>query len=314
MEEKVLSLCFPTYNRGWCMKEQIAHLRQCPKSTLDKVEIIISDNCSTDDTEEIVASAKAEGFDCVYNKNKENLGMDGNFVTCFKMAKGKYVWLLGDDDPIITESLVKLVDILSGEKEYGLVHLWSKEKRFTNDELIEFTDKNEFAKRISFWTTCISSNVVRTKYVSYIDFNKYMGTWFTLMPVYLTAAQEEERNLIVNFPIFGASKDFKRNGGYNFFKVFVENYLTIWKEYQEKGLINQSTFDYLKEDIFKGKVAGSMYSLLVLKQKGNFSTDNAWKILKKWYGKNFYLYYYPLFHQTRKTIKRINAKLHKIFR
>ena len=296
------------------MKEQISHLRQCPKSTLDKVEIIISDNCSTDDTEAIVRAAISDGFECVYNKNKENLGMDGNFVTCFKMAKGKYVWLLGDDDPIITQSLVRLVEILSGKQEYGLVHLWCKKKRFTNDDLKEFSDKEEFAKKISFWTTCISANVVRTKYVQYIDFDKYMGTWFTLMPVYLTATQEEKCNLIVNFPIFGASKDWKRNGGYNFFRIFVENYLSIWQEYKEKGLINNDTFNYLKEDIFKGKVAGNMYKLLVLKKKGNYSTDNAWKILRKWYGKNLYFYYYPTFHQIRKTLNRIYVKLHKIFK
>lgn len=55
------------------MKEQITRLRQCPSELMDQVEIIISDNCSTDNTETIVREAIDNGFNCVYNRNNENL-------------------------------------------------------------------------------------------------------------------------------------------------------------------------------------------------------------------------------------------------
>ena len=44
------------------MKEQIERLKSCPKDVLDRMEIIISDNCSTDDTQQIVKDAIADGF------------------------------------------------------------------------------------------------------------------------------------------------------------------------------------------------------------------------------------------------------------
>ena len=47
---------------AWCMKEQISRLRNCPKKLLEKVEIIVSDNCSSDDTEEIVRAAILDGY------------------------------------------------------------------------------------------------------------------------------------------------------------------------------------------------------------------------------------------------------------
>lgn len=295
------------------MKEQISRLRNCPKKLLEKVEIIVSDNCSSDDTEEIVRAAILDGFECVYNKNKDNLGMDGNFVTCFKMATGKYVWLLGDDDTIIPESLSKIVDRLSGNEEYGLVHIYKK-NRFSEEEFITYNDDNEFITTISYYTTLISANIVRTKYVSEIDFDKYMGTWFTLMPLYITALIKEKENLLVNFDTFEYAKDWKRNGGYNYFKVFAENYLCIWKEFLSKGAITPNTYDYLKKDSFKDLLAGPIFMQLIYGNKGNYSNDNAWSILFRNYGGNSYFYYYPVFKEIErfgKTIKIIYGKLFK---
>ncbi len=301
--QRVLSLCFPTYNRGWCMKEQISRLRQCPKELLEKIEIIVSDNCSTDDTEEIVRAAISDGFECVYNKNKENLGMDGNFVTCFKMAKGKYVWLLGDDDPIIPDALAKIVNKLSGDEDYGLVHIYKK-GRFSKEDFITYTNDNAFIKDISYYTTLISSNIVRTKYVPEIVFEKYMGTWFTLMPLYITALIEEKNNLLVNFDTFEYAKDWERNGGYNYFKVFAENYLVIWQEFLSKGAISKQTYDFLKKDSFKDLIAGPIFSKLIYRNKGNYSYERAWRILFRNYGGTLYFYYYPLCLEIKRNLER----------
>lgn len=138
---KVLSLCLPTYNRGWCIKEQIARLMTCSNTILDKMEIIISDNCSDDDTKDIVNNAIAAGFRCRYIRNETNLGMDGNFVSCFQKATGKYVWLLGDDDLILIHQLEKIVNLLDGETEYGLIHIYMKEGM--SDPIEYITDKEE---------------------------------------------------------------------------------------------------------------------------------------------------------------------------
>ena len=302
--QKVLSLCFPTYNRGWCMKEQIERLNKCPKETLEKMEIIISDNCSTDDTQQIVIEAIDKGFPAIYHRNNENLGMDGNFVTCFKMAKGKYVWLLGDDDPIIPDALSKIVDKLSGEKYYGLVHIYKKE-RFSDEPFISYFDDNEYVRTISYYTTLISSNIVRTKYVTEIDFDKYMGTWFTLMPLYITALSMERENLLINFDAFEYAKDWKRNGGYNYFRVFAENYLNIWKEYLSEGVISKETYKFLKKDSFKDLLAGPIFSKLIYGNRGNYSFDNAWKLLFKNYWGTGYFYYYPIFLEIKRNVGRV---------
>jgi len=302
MKQKVLSLCFPTYNRGWCMKEQIDRLKSCPKDILDRMEIIISDNCSTDDTQQIVEAAIADGFECLYIRNETNLGMDGNFVSCFRKAQGRYVWLLGDDDTIIIESLKKIVNLLDVPEEYGLLHIYQKND--LSNDIVYIHDKDEMAKYVSYFVTFISANIVNTKYVSSINFEKYIGTWFTLVPLYVTAFINEKTNIVLPITTFETAKDYGRNGGYNFFEVFVKNYLTIMAEYiKDKKLLA-----WLKKDIWPF-VWGYTKKLLIRKDKGNFKTENGWKILFKNYGNKWYfwwtLFKYPFGVIKRKIKKRL---------
>jgi glycosyltransferase involved in cell wall biosynthesis len=106
-----LSICIPTYNRA-------PHLNNClhsiilnqSRSTID-FEVCVSDNCSTDETEKIVSRAQ-ECIDIQYQKNKRNLGLAGNFLKVVGMAKGEFVWILGDDDLLMPHALEKLDNLI----------------------------------------------------------------------------------------------------------------------------------------------------------------------------------------------------------
>ena len=111
-----ISICIPTYNR--CQ-----HLANCLNSIILNtnynrldVQICVSDNCSTDETEAVVRHAQ-EKIDIVYRKNKTNLGMSINFLNVINMADGKYAWIIGDDDllmPNTFERLLKIMDQNNG--------------------------------------------------------------------------------------------------------------------------------------------------------------------------------------------------------
>ena len=111
-----LSICIPTFNR-------CSHLSNCLNSIIlntnynkKDVQICVSDNCSTDETEAVVRHAQ-EKIDIVYRKNKTNLGMSINFLNVINMADGKYAWIIGDDDllmPNTFERLLKIMDQNNG--------------------------------------------------------------------------------------------------------------------------------------------------------------------------------------------------------
>ena len=111
--KKLLTICLPTYNRANVLSESLEHIvSQITDENKTKVEILVSDNCSTDNTPEVVKSFIERGIPIVYNRNSENLGSDGNFLYCINNASGKYIWLLGDDDYLVEGTLDYLLSFM----------------------------------------------------------------------------------------------------------------------------------------------------------------------------------------------------------
>jgi glycosyltransferase involved in cell wall biosynthesis len=90
----LVSIGIPTYNRANGYLKQT--IQSSLKQTYPNIEIIVSDNHSTDNTEEVV-----KGFNdnrIKYFRQSENIGMNNNFNFCVHKAKGEYFTLLPDDD------------------------------------------------------------------------------------------------------------------------------------------------------------------------------------------------------------------------
>ncbi|CCH65306.1 Glycosyltransferase PglI [Richelia intracellularis HM01] len=112
--QSLVSVVIPTYNRCYYLKQAID---SAIKQTYQNIEIIVSDNCSIDDTQEIVESFPDPRIK--YWQHNENIGMIANQLHALKMARGKYVASLHDDDIWECDFLAKLVPIL--EKDDSLV-------------------------------------------------------------------------------------------------------------------------------------------------------------------------------------------------
>ena len=89
------------------------------------VELIIANDCSPDQTDEVVKSLlrrAPENITVRYTKHQTNKGMNANFLWAASQATGKYIALCeGDDywtDPL---KLQKQVDFLEENEEYGVV-------------------------------------------------------------------------------------------------------------------------------------------------------------------------------------------------
>lgn len=99
---KLLTIAIPTYNRAELLDRQLAWIAQAIQGFESECEIYVSDNCSTDNTQEIIKKwqTKLNHITFNANKNPENLGVMPNIINCLKSAKTKYVWAIGDDDQL----------------------------------------------------------------------------------------------------------------------------------------------------------------------------------------------------------------------
>src|SRR5574340_153814 len=115
----LVSIVIPTYNRGSLLKKAIlSALAQEKAGELFDLEIIVVDDCSPDQTAEVVAEFPAVR----YIRLPENRGASGARNAGIRCAQGKYVALLDDDDEFLTHKLMVQVPILEAHHEVGVLY------------------------------------------------------------------------------------------------------------------------------------------------------------------------------------------------
>ncbi len=118
----LLSICIPTYNRAQYLKESLDILLPQLLPLKADVEVLVSDNCSTDNTQEVVEQAQAQyNIDLSYTKNEKNIGGNNNMVKVVARAKGEYVYIMGDDDYLSPDFISILFRLLKRDEDYSLL-------------------------------------------------------------------------------------------------------------------------------------------------------------------------------------------------
>ena len=113
----MVSVCMTSYYHEPYIAQSIESVLS--QKTDFNYEIVISDDCSKDRTQEIIREY-AEKYPCIkYKFNEENIGLTKNVFQAKTMAEGKYVVpLSGDDYWIDDRKLQKQVEFLEKHPEY----------------------------------------------------------------------------------------------------------------------------------------------------------------------------------------------------
>ena len=107
-----LSILVPTYNRAnklECLLQSLVPLVDLIDQNI--IEIIISDNASTDSTRRIVDLFRQK-YRIRYFRQSSNLGFDGNVHFLYSVQKSSWSLLVGDDDNVISSEVLRLVKLL----------------------------------------------------------------------------------------------------------------------------------------------------------------------------------------------------------
>ena len=108
----LITIGIPTYNRAALVK---ACVLSALAQSYPNIEVLVSDNASTDDTLAVLQSVNDKRLRVL--ANTENIGAVGNFNTCVQEARGEYLVLASDDnvlDPAFLEKCVRLVRMEPG--------------------------------------------------------------------------------------------------------------------------------------------------------------------------------------------------------
>ncbi|WP_339379132.1 glycosyltransferase family 2 protein [aff. Roholtiella sp. LEGE 12411] len=114
-----LSIGLPVYNGDKFLKEAIDSLLA---QTFEDFELIISDNASTDKTEEICRAYAEQDKRIRYYRNEKNIGCACNFNRTFELSSGEYFKWAAYDDLHAPDFLMKCVEVLDKDPTVILCH------------------------------------------------------------------------------------------------------------------------------------------------------------------------------------------------
>tara|TARA_R110000787_G_scaffold242588_1_gene348636 strand:+ start:5654 stop:6553 length:900 start_codon:yes stop_codon:yes gene_type:complete len=280
----LLSICIPTYNRADVLDKTLRSLFLNPEFDSEKVEVIVSDNCSTDNTIEIIAKYPLVR----YYRNDINV-IDKNFNIVLSYARGDYIRLFNDTLSFKTDALKFMLKKIKLHLDTD-VNLFFYNNMFINTDCVKEVRTIEgFIKEVSFFNTWIANfGVWRKDFEIIKDRDRYSELKFVQVD-WTFKLVENGIHSLVYFNDFFESASLNSKGGYNVFDTFINKYLFIVEQQKLPFFI----YKIEKYRLFRYFVYQWLLTLFV-KDKENYAFDTKGVnlvILKKyWYEP----YIYPL--------------------
>ena len=201
-----VSVIIPNYNHSKFLQQRIESIL---KQTFTNYELIILDDCSTDNSRDIIDDYKTKSSGIRTYYNESNSGNSFSQWNCgVSKANGEYIWIAESDDYAEPEFLEKTVNVLNQHQNIGLVfsdskiineekgteYLASERRRiFSNDNLIRIFNTDNNKKPLSFLSEYPIVNVssVLFRKSSYIEAGeadtsmRFCGDWLLYIKTYL---------------------------------------------------------------------------------------------------------------------------------
>ncbi|MBK6005765.1 glycosyltransferase [Ramlibacter ginsenosidimutans] len=264
----LLTVAVPTYNRLGCLRLLLSAIgpevqRLHAEGT---VELLVCDNASTDGTTEFLEGLAIAGWLRVL-RSPFNVGADANFIRCLTEARGRHVWMIGDDDLPLPGVLERVAAFLA-RRRCDLLYLPA---RWHSGDLAECVpapspvmepqpvNAGELAIRANAYVTFLSSWVLdRERYLSLADARptRFEGSFLAQLEWHLAL-------LAAGGPLYAAPEAWLlaragHGGGYALFETFVQQYHRIIGERLARA---PSIRDFLQEHILRGYLPGLVWGI-----------------------------------------------------
>ena len=303
----LLTIGIPTFNRG-------KYLRRCLDAITEQagnnpaVEILVSDNCSTDNTKDIVEFYKNNYSNVRYFRQEENIGGSNNFKFIYTHAKGRFVVAIGDDDYLVQSYVPTVLAVLYQAPDISLLCVLASSRGNRGWKL---EGMSQYIKNVSYYSAYITSHIYRSDYVREMQLPEGLHVKFVPTLVY---SLELLRNH-VDFVILETA--LLRPGSGDFAHVTSEQYDAQMKEaigYADLGTV----FIYEQMEVLKfyQKYGLSLESIEKFKYDSLVNILLVWcKFVSektvKWQTKQV-LYWYDMYYNGEPYYLEYRKKLEEI--
>lgn len=293
----ILTVAIPTYNRSRTL-EKILH--QLHKEKNQSFQIIVSDNDSSDNTEDMIKKIQKSMRNLRYNKNTENIGFSGNIIKLYELAKTRYVWFLSDDEIIFPGSIDKILKaIIKYQPVVALFnHQWEdpygrKQIDGVSKDIIH-EDINGLENYKSLMRTGFISIIVVEKRLSLDILKKtdYKNNLFVQLTLSLLLLSDKFKFCEIATPI--VFRDPTYNLGEFFKFVFTDPLRAVFivdHKFDNKKFIN-----WAKNGMFKSFQLYLCQKIGLFKFYGRPTTETIRRIKKYYDFSGILIFLFPVFH------------------
>ncbi len=277
-----LTVAIPTWNRAEILDQSLKEIIEYIKPFGQRIELIVSDNASTDSTNEVIlkhVNRNAE-LNIVHYRQRENTGYFGNFKKVKELAKGKYIWILSDNERIADSLLGKILNIIDDSDNFAYIFLANRGE----EEIIETTFEDcfhEFNYKMTLISSCIFNN---NKEKDSSVFSEFKSNSFLGFALVLTTFLHSKKA----FQIKGESfRSIPGKFSYNLVESWTYDIEQCLKYGKSLGCISDNDYSLFKNNVLKLVLDFHMMNFKIFNKvtgKRTFSFDDAYLKFKEFYG------------------------------
>lgn len=305
MENKqpLLSICIPTYNRAEYLEGALINITE-DLAFNDDVEIVISDNASTDNTYEIGNLFSRQYHNVFYFKNDNNI-LDGNFIAAQNRAKGKYIRLFNDTSRFKSGALKQMIDIIKTIDCDTNLFFFQNIPFLHNFECCKYKNKEEFLLNVSYYCTWISNwGCWNEEFKSINNLSRYSNLQLQQVDWFFQVSSKNKGGVIY-FDDYFETIILPKKGGYNLLKVFIVNYMFLIRNH----IKTLKVVNIEKRRLFVYFLKNWILGIFLYKNNYSFKTENAFKYIWNEYKLCSYFYFfiflipfYYIYYKCKKNI------------
>jgi glycosyltransferase domain-containing protein len=200
----LVSVGIPTFNRASILVKAVESVLQ---QTYPNIQLVISDNASTDETHSICENFCKSDPRITYIRQKANLGAANNFTEVLRHSTGEYFMWLGDDDWIDDRYISECVKVLVDNPDYSLVCGKSNyyiNQEFTGQGYIMNLEQDNGCDRVLSYYQQVSENgtfygVMRRNQISNVPMKNTMGgDWLMIAVISFLGKVQTIPSIFVN--------------------------------------------------------------------------------------------------------------------
>lgn len=287
MNKPLLSICVPTRNRSPLLSKMLENLVALPTFLgSDEIEVVISDNASDDNTQDVARSYVKRFPDKIrYFCNSENV-LDDNFRLAISRGKGEYL-KLANDTLLFTDDGLKTM--LETVREHLLDRPLLYFRSFAGDfASCRCKSLDELLGKVGVYITWIAEyGIWQDDFAAIADFGRAHDLWLIQVDAQLREMARKRDALVVTQLFFVLQPRPVPGGGGNSAQIFGYNLCQLMKPYLASGELSRAIYEYVKWDAFLHCVFANYIST---KPGFVFRKDHYFKYLLPDFRWNWYIY------------------------